>query len=94
MTTRIPTHRPPTSPGQMLREEFLEPLGLDVPTLAEQLGRPFRELEDVLAGRIPIASAMAEELARTLGTTPALWVNLQTAWDAWQARSSSPEPRG
>ncbi|KAA5605083.1 HigA family addiction module antidote protein [Roseospira marina] len=68
-------------PGTVLRKRFMGPHGLDVETLAADLGLPVNRLEDVLAGQRSITADMALRLARYFGTSPLYWMNLQSRFD-------------
>jgi antitoxin HigA-1 len=82
---RIPTHRPPTHPGEMLRAEFLEPLGLTQTEAAERLGISFPRLNELVNGKRGVTPDTALRLGRLFNTTPGLWLNMQTAWDLYHA---------
>src|SRR3954466_6578700 len=84
----IPTHRPPTPPGEMLLEEFLKPLGLSQVEAARQMGIPLNRLNEVVRGKRGVTADTALRLARLLGTSPEFWMNLQTACDLYQASRS------
>lgn len=78
-------HDPP-HPGEILREDYLRPLGLTVSGAAKALGVARKTLSALLNERAGISPAMALRLARALGTSPELWINLQAQFDLWQAR--------
>src|SRR4051812_15899582 len=71
----------PVHPGEVLRHEFLEPLGLTAHALALALRVPANRITAILAGRRAITAETALRLARHFGTTPAFWLNLQKAWE-------------
>jgi addiction module HigA family antidote len=81
----IPTNRPPSSPGEILREEFLRPLGLSQVEAAQQMAVPLNRLNEVIRGKRGITADTALRLARLLNTTPEFWMNLQTASDLYRA---------
>lgn len=83
--TRIPTHRPPTHPGEILLEEFLNPMGLTQRALAQALHMPYQRVNEIVRGKRGITPATALRLARFFGTTPEFWLNLQQTWDLYQA---------
>ena len=85
MTIRIPTNRPPPHPGELLREEFLEPLELTQSRLAEEIGVPFQRVNDLVNGRRGVTPDTALRLAKLFGTTPDLWLNMQRACDLYDA---------
>lgn len=82
---RIPTHRPPTHPGEMLRAEFLEPLGLTQTEVAGRLGISLPRLNELVNGKRGVTTDTALRLGRLFDTSPAFWLNLQTAWDLYHA---------
>lgn len=72
---------PPVHPGEILREEFLEPMGLSVYELANALNVPRSRANDIVRGRRAITTDTALRLARYFGTTPEFWINLQARHD-------------
>lgn len=76
----------PPHPGEILREDYLEPLGLSVTKTSRGLGVSRKGLSEILNGRTGISPAMAFKLSRAFGTTPELWLNLQNQHDLWHAR--------
>lgn len=80
-------HNPP-HPGEILRADYLEPLGLSVTEAARALGVTRKTLSAVLNERTGISPAMAHRLSKALDTTPEFWVNLQAQYDLWQARGT------
>jgi addiction module HigA family antidote len=68
-------------PGEVLREDFLIPLGITAYRLSKAIGIPESALSDILNGRRGITAATALRLARFFGTTPELWLNLQVAYE-------------
>ncbi len=85
---RIPTHRAPTHPGEMLRAEFLEPLGLTQRELAKRLGVSYPRVNELVQGHRGITPDTALRLERLLGMDAQFWLNLQLAWDLYQAKHS------
>jgi addiction module HigA family antidote len=89
--------RRPTPPGEMLLEEFLRPAGITQVELAARMGVPIQRVNAVIAGRRAVTAETAILLSRALGTTPALWLNLQIAVDLWDAEHrlarARPAPR-
>jgi len=68
-------------PGEILREEYLVPLGLKPYTLAKKLNIPRTRIERLVAERTPITPDTALRLARFFNTTPQFWMNMQTSYD-------------
>jgi addiction module HigA family antidote len=85
---RIPTHRPPTHPGEMLLEEFLIPKGLSQRDLADAIRVPYQRINELANGRRGITPSTALRLARYFGTSADFWMNLQTRWDLYQAQQA------
>jgi len=82
---RIPTHRPPTHPGEMLLEEFLNPLGLTQRELAVAIHVPYQRINEIINGRRGMTPSTALRLSRFFKTSPDFWMNLQLRWDLYQA---------
>lgn len=72
---------PPVHPGEILRDEFLEPMGLSVYGLAKALHVPRSRANDIVRGRRGITTDTALRLARYFGTTAEFWINLQARHD-------------
>ena len=87
-STRLPVDRPPTHPGEMLRAEFLEPLGITQTAFATRLGVSFPRLNEIIKGRRSVTPDTALRLARLLGMPADFWLGLQSDWDLWQAMHS------
>ncbi len=85
---RIPTHGPPTHPGEMLLEEFLKPLGLSQTDLAERLGVSYPRVNELVHGQRGVTPDTALRLERLLGMEAQFWLNLQLAWDLYQVQHS------
>jgi addiction module HigA family antidote len=79
----IPAHRAPTHPGAMLREEFLNPLGISQSDLAKAIKVPFQRVNEIVRGRRGITPSTALRLAKYLNTTPEFWLNLQMICDLY-----------
>jgi antitoxin HigA-1 len=82
----LPKNRAPTLPGEILEKEFLEPMGISQTALAEKIDRHVQVINAIVNGRRAITAETAWLLAGALKTTPEFWMNLQTAWDLWNAR--------
>jgi antitoxin HigA-1 len=81
----IPTHRAPTPPGEILLEEFLEPLGMTQVAAARKMDIPVNRLNEIVRGKRGVTADTALRLAKLLGTTPQFWMNLQAACDLYAA---------
>ena len=92
---RVPTHRAPTHPGEMLLEEFLKPSG---PTsqrdLADGVHVSYQRVNELVNRRRGITPATALRLSKFCGTTPGFWMNLQARWDLFQAERDESAQRG
>ena len=71
----------PIHPGEILREEFLIPLGMSAHALAMELKVPAPRINDIVRERRAISPDTALRLARYFGTTPQFWLSLQTSYD-------------
>ena len=76
--------RAPPHPGEILREDVLPALNMPVMTAAKELGVSRQTLNGVLAGTIAVSPAMALRLGKFCGNGPALWLNLQRAYDLYR----------
>jgi addiction module HigA family antidote len=79
---KIPAHQP-TSEGAMLKEEFLQPLGISQGELAKAMGVGRKTVNELCGGRRGVTAETAFLLAKVLGTTPEFWLNLQLINDMW-----------
>ncbi len=79
------TKRKPTTVGEMLIEEFMEPLGLTQGALAEAMGVQRKHVNELCNNRRNVTAATALILARVFGTSPDFWLNLQRRSDIWEA---------
>ena len=80
---RIPSHREPTHPGEILREEFLLPLGMTQRDLASAIRVPYQRVNEVVRGRRGVTPSTALRLSKFFGTTPGFWMSLQLRWDLY-----------
>ena len=82
---RLPAHRPPTHPGEMLLEEFVRPLGISQSALAARLAISSPRLNEILRKKRGLTPDTALRLARVLGMSADFWLGLQQDWDLWHA---------
>jgi addiction module HigA family antidote len=82
---RVPTDRTPTHPGEMLLEEFLNPMELTQRELAQAIHVPYQRINDIVNGRRGVTPSTALRLAKFFGNTPDFWLNLQLRWDLYFA---------
>ena len=85
---RLPTALPPTSPGEMLLEEFLKPLGISQSAFAIRLGVSFPRLNEIIRGKRTVTPDTALRLAQVTGMSADFWLGLQSDWDLWHALRS------
>lgn len=91
---RVPTHREPTHPGEMLQEEFLKPMGLSQRELADGIHVPYQRVNELVNGRRGVSPRTALRLGKFLGTSAEFWLNLQQRRDLFlAARSEGPTLR-
>jgi antitoxin HigA-1 len=76
----------PIHPGDVLREDYLKPLGMSVNKLAISLGVPSTRIGEIVNARRAITSDTALRLARFFGTTPEFWLNMQTGYELEKAK--------
>ncbi len=88
---RIPTHRSPTHPGEMLLEEFLTPMGLTQRELADAIHVPYQRINEIINGRRGITPSTALRLAKFFGMSADFWINLQLRWDLYQVQQAEQE---
>lgn len=86
------TKRKPAGVGEILTEEFMEPLGLTQAALAEAMGVPRKHVNELCNDRRTVTAATALILARVFGNSPDFWLNVQRRTDLWQTLNS-PEER-
>lgn len=82
--------RKPTEPGEILREEFLNPLGLTQKQLADHLGCDVKVVNRIVNGRTSVSAEMALKLGAAFRTTPEFWLNAQKAVDLYRAARQLP----
>ena len=80
----IEVSRQPTHAGEILKEEFLEPLGMTQSHLAKALHTSFRAINELVNEKRGITTEMALKLAKYFGTSPQLWLNLQNQFDLYK----------
>lgn len=81
----IPRNRPPTTPGEILLEEFLKPLGITQTALATKMKVPLQRVNTLINGRRAVTAETAVLLSEVLRTSPEFWLNLQMACDLYRA---------
>ena len=84
---KVPARRP-TSVGTMLKEEFLDPLGISQGELAKAMGVSRKTVNELCGNKRGVTAETALLLAKVFNTTPELWLNLQILNDLWLAKNS------
>ena len=85
--------RKPTTPGEILFEEFLVPLDLTQKELSEHLGCDYKVVNRIVNEKASITPEMAIKLASAFDTSPDFWLNAQIAFDLWKLRKKKPQIR-
>lgn len=83
---RIPTSREPTHPGEILLEEFLNPMGLTQRELADAIQVPYQRVNEIVNGRRGITPSTALRLGKYFGISPDFWLNLQKRADLYEVQ--------
>ena len=83
--------RPPTTPGEVLREEFLIPLGMTQKQLADHLSCDVKVVNRLVNGRTSVSAEMALKLGATFRTSAEFWLNAQKAVDLFRAQQKLKE---
>ena len=77
--------RHPIHPGEMLLDEFMRPAGVSQRQFAAKLGWTTAKLNELVKGKRGVTAESALDLAKALGTSPEIWMNLQMMWDLRRA---------
>ncbi|MER9435167.1 HigA family addiction module antitoxin [Mesorhizobium sp. M0618] len=85
------TARKPATVGEILTEEFMQPLGLTQAALAEAMGVQRKHVNELCNDRRNVTAATALILARVFGNSPDFWLNVQRRSDLWQVMNSPDE---
>jgi len=76
--------RKPTTPGEILYEEFLKPLGLSQKELADHIDCDYKVINRIVNEKASVSPEMASRLAGAFDTSPDFWLNAQMAFDLWK----------
>jgi antitoxin HigA-1 len=79
----VKTKRKPASVGEILVQEFMEPMGLTQAGLADAMGVQRKHINDLCKGRAPVTARTALALSRLLGNSPQFWSNVRHRSDLW-----------
>jgi len=85
---RIPTHRQPTHPGEILLDEFLNPMQLTQRDLADAIHVPYQRINDIVNGRRSVTPSTALRLGKFFNMSAEFWMNLQIRWDMYFAQQA------
>lgn len=85
---RVPTNRIPTHPGEMLLEEFLNPMGISQKDLADNIHVPYQRVNEIVNGHRGITPSTALRLGKFFNMTADFWMNLQLRWDLYFAQQN------
>lgn len=85
---RIPTKRTPTHPGEMLLEEFLNPMEITQRELANAIQVPYQRVNEIINGRRGITPSTALRLGKYFRVSADFWMNLQLRWDLYFVQQS------
>lgn len=84
----LPENRIATHPGEILREEFLDPLGVTQVAFAQHIGVSLQRVNEIVRGKRGVTPETAWLFSQAFGTTPQFWMNLQDAYDLTSNRPS------
>lgn len=85
---RIPSHRKPTHPGEMLRDEFLVPMNISQRDLASAIHVPYQCINELVNQKRGVSPGVALRLAKFFGMSADFWLNLQVRWDVFNAQTA------
>lgn len=88
---RVPTHRAPTHPGEMLLEEFLKPMGITQKALARAINVPYQRINEIINGKRGMTPRTALRLAKVFNISADFWMNIQLRWDLYFAQKAETE---
>jgi len=90
MPIAVPKKRQPTTPGEIINEEFLRPLEMSQAELARKMGVPTNRISQLIAGKRGLTAETALRLEAVLGIDATTWMNLQSTCDIWAAKQGKP----
>lgn len=80
---KIPKYRPPSHPGEILRQDFLEPMGLTQTQLSDAIHVPFQRINELINEKRGITPSTALRLSKFFGNSSQFWLNLQNNWELY-----------
>lgn len=84
----MPMHNPP-HPGKVLKELWVEPMGITITVLAEAAGVTRKAMSELVNGKSGVSPEMAIRLSKMFNTTPELWLGMQMNRDLWVVKKKS-----
>ena len=81
---RVPIDREPTHPGEILRDEFLNPMNITQKQLAEAIYVPFQRVNELINGKRGVTPSTSLRLSKYFGVSEDFWMNLQVRWDLYR----------
>ena len=85
---RVPKFREPVHPGEMLMEEFLNPMKITQRELSDAIHVPYQRINEIINGKRGITPSTALRLAKYFGMSEEFWMNMQLRWDLYKVRKS------
>ena len=86
----VPKNRTPTTPGEIILEDFLLPLEMSQAELGRRMGVPTNRISQLISGKRTLTAETALRLEAVLGIDAETWLNLQAACDIWEAKRAQP----
>jgi antitoxin HigA-1 len=80
---KVPKHRPPSHPGEILLKDFLEPMGITQRQLADALHVPYQRVNELINQKRGITPSTALRLSKFFGNSSSFWLNLQQNWEIY-----------
>jgi len=80
---RVPKHRPPTHPGEILLKDFLEPFGISQTELAQAIHVPYQRINELVNQKRGVTPSTALRLSKFFGNSAEFWLNLQQSWELY-----------
>jgi len=84
----LPGNRKPFHPGTILKEDFLDELGMTQKELSERMGVPYARVNELIHGKRGVTIETALMLSRIFGTSAEMWLNMQRQYDLWETLNS------
>jgi addiction module HigA family antidote len=80
---RVPKHRPPTHPGEILLKDFLEPFAISQTELAQAIHVPYQRINELVNQKRGVTPSTALRLSKFFGNSAEFWLNLQQSWELY-----------